>query len=385
MIAGEIEQLTGQRFAVIIDEAHSTQSGETAVAVHEVLGDSDEDALAAAAESEAVEDEPEDPVERQARLRQQPSNMSSFAFTATPKRRTLELFGTQQPDGSFRPFALYSMRQAIEEGFILDVLQHYITYRTFYNVRKTIDDDPKLPHAAAARLIRQYVQEHPHTIESKISIMVSHFAENVAHKIGKRAKAMVVTSSRLHAVRYRQAIDRFLKENDLPYRALVDFSGTVRDHGHDYTESGMNGFQESQTARRFGMDEYQLLVVAMKFQTGFDQPLLHTMYVDRNLGGVNAVQTLSRLNRIHPPLKQDTAVLDFANEAEDINAAFTPYYDRTELAEATDPNQLYTLMYALQDDGVYEPAEATAFAELFFAEGTQQEQLRPLLTRPITR
>lgn len=384
VIADQIEELPGRRFAVIVDEAHSSQSGETRQAVHQVLGKSEEEQLAHAEQEEGGELEPEDPVERQARLRRQPPNMSTFAFTATPKARTLELFGTRQSDGTFVPFSLYSMRQAIDEHFILDVLQNYMTYATYYHLRKSIEDDPEFPKAKAARLIRQYVDEHPHTIASKVGIIVEHFAEHVMHRINRRAKAMIVTRSRLHAVRYKQAVDRYLTEHDLNFKALVAFSGTVRDGGIEYTESNMNGSPESRTAQTFERDEYRLLIVAEKFQYGFDQPLLHTMYVDKKLGGVGAVQTLSRLNRIHPE-KRDTMVLDFANEAEEIGDAFQPYYDRTVLTEPTDPNQLYDLQRTLLAAEVFDRGEVERFAEAYFTEGAPQAALYAILDEPVQR
>src|SRR3972149_8903018 len=238
---------------------------------------------------------------------------------------TLEMFGTQRPDGTFEAFSLYSMRQAIEEGFILDVLENYTTYQTYWNLLKKIQDDPQYETAKAKKLLMSFVDLHEHTINKKIEIMVEHFAGQVQDKIKGHAKAMIVTRSRLHAVRYKLAVDAYLKEHGHKFKALVAFSETVKDKGTEYTETSMNGFPETKTAETFKQDEYKILIVAEKFQTGFDQPLLPTMYVDKRLNGLHAVQTLSRLNRIHPPDKTETFILDFANEAEDMEKAFQPY------------------------------------------------------------
>jgi type I restriction enzyme R subunit len=275
--------------------------------------------------------------------------VSYFAFTATPKPKTLELFGTRRPDGSFEAFSLYSMRQAIEEKFILDVLDNYTTYKSYWRLLKRVAEDPRYEKDKAYYLLRSFVDLHDHAIRKKVEIMVEHFHDRVAGRIGGNAKAMVVTRSRLHAVRFKLAIDQYLKERGYPYLALVAFSGTVRDEGVDYTEPNMNTFPEAQTAKAFEKPEYRFLIVANKFQTGFDRPLLHTMYVDKKLGGVNAIQTLSRLNRTHLG-KEEAAVLDFANDAEAIREAFQPYYEKTILSEATDPNLLYDLERKLAGD-----------------------------------
>src|SRR5690606_10414988 len=338
VIAGQIGELPGRRFAVIVDEAHSSQSGESTKSLKASLAARDlEDAEREDAEGEASEDEVDNLALAEAVKRGHVPNLSLFAFTATPKPKTLELFGPRRPDGRFAPFHLYSMRQAIEEGFILDVLQNYTTYKAYWRLLKKIEDDPRYDKQKAAYLLKSFVELHPHAIAEKVKICVEHFAAQVQGEIGGKAKAMIVTRSRLHAVRYKLAVDRYLAERGLPFKALVAFSGTVKDGGKDYTEANMNGFPDAQTAKTFERPEYRFLIVANKFQTGFDQPLLHTMYVDKKLGGVNAVQTLSRLNRTHPE-KKGTMVLDFANEAAEIQAAFEPYYETTLLSEATDPN-----------------------------------------------
>ena len=376
VIAQEIGSFPGRRFALIVDEAHSSQSGEGAQGPKAVLASA---SLEAAEEQESGsvvegEDELDNAVLAQMARRKQPGNVSTFAFTATPKSKTMELFGERRPDGSFAPFHLYSMRQAIEEGFILDVLESYTTYRSYWKLYKTIEDDPSYDKAKAAYLLKAYVDLHPHAIEEKVGIMVEHFMAKSRHEIGGKAKAMIVTRSRLHAVRYKLAVDRRLAELGSPFKALVAFSGTVQDGVASYTETGMNGIPEVQTARTFEGLEYRFLVVANKFQTGFDQPLLHTMYVDKKLGGVNAVQTLSRLNRVHPH-KSGTMVLDFTNEAADIQAAFQPYFETTILSEATDPNLLYEIQTRLKAFPVYTDEDVNAFAQLSFSGDTTQDQI----------
>ena len=366
VISQQIAELPGQRFAVVIDEAHSSQSGEGTRHMNTVLSaGSLEEAEAAELEDEDLPDL-EDKVLAEIKTRGHLPNVSYFAFTATPKPQTLELFGARQKDGSFTPFSLYSMRQAIEEKFILDVLENYTTYHAYWNLLKKIQDDPHYDRSKAARLMLAFVDLHEHTIGKKVEVMLEHFNSQVQRQIGGRAKAMIVTRSRLHAVRYKQAVDEYIKERRFQYKALVAFSGTVKNGGVEYTETGMNGFSEMQTAETFKRDEYRLLIVAEKFQTGFDQPLLHTMYVDKRLRGLHAVQTLSRLNRVYPPLKTETFVLDFANEAEDIQKAFQPYYERTILTEATDPNLLYDLETRLANYHFFEPDDVQRFAEIYF-------------------
>ena len=381
VIAEEIGALPGQRFAVIVDEAHSSQSGESTKSLKAVLSAGSLDEAAEEEEGAAtLEEELEDLVEGEMRKRGRLPNLSTFAFTATPKPKTLELFGRKRPDGKFEPFHLYSMRQAIEEGFILDVLEHYTTYKAYWRLLKKIEDDPRYDKQKATYLLKSFVDLHPHAIAEKIRIMVDHFAQKVQGEITGRAKAMIVTRSRLHAVRYKLALDKHLTEQGHPWRALVAFSGTVQDGGKSYTESGMNSagrdtvIGERQTAGEFEKPDVRFLVVANKFQTGFDQPLLHTMYVDKKLGGVNAVQTLSRLNRTHPE-KNGSMVLDFANEADEIRAAFEPYYEATLLSEETDPNLLYEIQGRLLDFGVFAEAEVEVFAQVYFDKRASQDQL----------
>ncbi|MFQ5744171.1 MAG: type I restriction endonuclease subunit R, partial [Acidobacteriota bacterium] len=381
VIAEQISELPGQRFAVIVDEAHSSQSGESTKSLKAVLAAGDlEEAEREEAGAETPEEEPENRVLEEIRRRGRLPNLSTFAFTATPKPKTLELFGRKRADGKFEPFHLYSMRQAIEEGFILDVLANYTTYKAYWRLLKKIEDDPRYDRRKAEYLLKSFVELHPHAIHEKIAICVEHFSAHVASEIGGRAKAMIVTRSRLHAVRYKLALDRYLEEKGHRWKGLVAFSGTVRDGGESYTESGMNSagqdrvIGERQTAAEFEKPEYRFLVVANKFQTGFDQPLLHTMHVDKKLGGVNAVQTLSRLNRTHPD-KKATCVLDFANEAEEIRQAFEPYYETTLLSEATDPNLLYEMQGRLFDFGVYTADDVEAFARVYFDRRASQDRL----------
>ena len=386
VIAQEIGELPGQRFAVIVDEAHSSQSGEGTQGPRDVLAASSlEEAEAEDTGAQTSEEEELDNAAlAQMARRRQPANVSTFAFTATPKPKTLELFGTRRPDGTFAPFHLYSMRQAIEEGFIRDVLENYTTYRAYWRLFKKIEDDPRYDKTKAAYLLRSFVDLHPHAIDEKVRIMVEHFTSKSQSEIVGRAKAMIVTRSRLHAVRYKLAVDRRLAELGHPFKALVAFSGTVQDGGQSYTEHGMNGIPEAQTARTFESPEYRMLIVANKFQTGFDQPLLQTMYVDKKLGGVNAVQTLSRLNRTHQD-KPGTMVLDFANESDDIQAAFQPYYETTVLSEATDPNLLYEIQTRLKTFAVHMDEDVETFARVFFADGTTLDQLYAALAPVVAR
>ncbi|MEI7733412.1 MAG: type I restriction endonuclease [Verrucomicrobiota bacterium] len=362
-------EIARRRYAIIVDEAHSSQSGETARELKAILG--------AAASAENAEDEPEweDRLNQVMQSRGRQPNLSFFAFTATPKGKTLELFGRQGSSGKPEAFHLYSMRQAIEEGFILDVVKNYTTYATYYRLVKAVEDDPNLPKKKAARALAKFMSLHPHNLEQKTEVMVEHFRQKVMRHLGGRAKAMVVTSSRLHAVRYLQAFERYLTANQYTdIRPLVAFSGTVKDPetGLEYTEPGMNTdcvsgkpISEKQLPERFASPDYQVLLVANKYQTGFDQPLLCAMYVDKRLDGVQAVQTLSRLNRKIPG-KENPFVLDFVNEAEDIYRAFKPYYDATSLQEGSDPQQLEKLKHELDAAQVYFWSEVEAFARVFY-------------------
>jgi type I restriction enzyme, R subunit len=355
--------LQTRRCAVIIDEAHSSQSGETATELKGVLGG---EVLRQEAASRAAEEGVEGMEElfRSMAKRGRQANISFFAFTATPKHKTLAVFGR---DG--KPSHRYTMRQAIEEEFILDVLKYYTTYATYFKLIKAREDDPNVERKKAARALARFLKLHPHNIAQKTEVMVEHFQTFTRHKIGGRAKAMVVTGSRLEAVRYKQGFDSYIKSKGYAIKSLVAFSGVVQDERFEqitYTEVGMNqGIKERELPDRFASQEYQVLLVAEKYQTGFDQPLLHTMYVDKRLAGIQAVQTLSRLNRIHP-LKEDTFILDFVNEREEIQEAFKTYYEGAELGEEVDPGRMYQLKAELDASGVYLAEELDRFSNIYF-------------------
>ena len=384
VIVNEIASLEGKRFAVIVDEAHPSQTGEDTSLMKKALT-----ALslkeAEQEEEKSEQEDMEDRVVATMRSRGPIPNASFFAFTATPKPKTLELFGVHRGDDKYEPFSLYTMRQAIEEGFILDVLQNYTTYKAYWNLLKKIETDPHYDRRKAQSLLRSFVERHEQTIAHKSAIMVEHFHSQVSHRIGGKAKAMIVTSSRLHAVRYCHRVRRYIEQQGYPYKVLVAFSGRVVDGAITYDEATMNsGIAESKTAETFKGDDYRILIVANKFQTGFDQPLLHTMYVDKKLGGVNAVQTLSRLNRTYPG-KEETIVLDFANEAVHIQQAFQPYYEKTLLSESTDPDLLYDRQTELSAFGLYTEDEVQHFAGLYFNPKATQDKLKAALDPIVER
>jgi type I restriction enzyme R subunit len=388
------QAIAARRYAVIVDEAHSSQTGESAREMKAVLG-SRSQAAAKDLEAQSWEDGLNAVVESRG---QQP-NLSFFAFTATPKGKTIELFGRVCPSGKPEPFHVYSMRQAIEEGFILDVLRNYTDYDTYFKLVKQAADDPDFPKRRTAVALARFLSLHPYNIEQKTAVIIEHFRDHVVHRIGGKAKAMVVTPSRLHAVRYMQAFQRYISEhgyNDV--RPLVAFSGAVADPdtGEEFTEPGMNidvvsgkPISEAALPARFDSPDYQILLVAEKYQTGFDQPLLQAMYVDKRLDGVQAVQTLSRLNRVAPG-KEPPFVLDFRNDPEDIRAAFAPYYDQTRLQDCTDPYQLDRLKHELDEMQVYHQQEVEAYARVFYLPPEQrraehhaalQAQVQPAVDR----
>jgi type I restriction enzyme R subunit len=366
----KIGQLPKRRYALIVDEAHSSQGGEATKKMKEVLTviDLQDQVRQDTAEYDAGEEsDEEDEIRKSMMARGKQPNLSFFAFTATPKPKTLEVFGTPDAQGEPAPFHLYSMRQAIEENFILDVLQNYTTYKTYFRLSKAIEDDPQINKKKAGRAIARFLSIHPHNLAQKTEVIIEHFRQCVMKRIGGKAKAMVVTSSRPHVVRFKEEFDLYLKKNGYHHiKALVAFTAfTDSETGIQYTETDINGFGERELPDKFASDEYQLLLVAEKYQTGFDQPFLHTMYVDKKLSGVKAVQTLSRLNR-RCPGKEDTFVLDFANEEQEILDAFQPYYEQTTLSSTTDPNKLYDLKSKLDGFQVYRQSEIDAFARLFF-------------------
>ena len=363
----------GRRFAVIVDEAHSSQSGETATVLKGMLNKEGIEAAIAAQLSDEEDDDLSDDAKaavlRDALQRARQPNLSFFAFTATPKFRTKALFDEPGPSGT-SPFHEYTMRQAIEEGFVMDVLQNYTTYKRFFGLIKQIEDDPDVPRRKAAKALGRYLELHPVNIEQVVAVIVEHFRLYVMHELGGRAKAMVVTGSRLAAVRYKLAFDRYIDHHCYTgIRSLVAFSGTVEDPddpGSSYTEVAMNdGLAETELPEAFQRDDYRVLLVAEKYQTGFDQPLLQTMYVVRRLAGVQAVQTLSRLNRVAPG-KSRTFVLDFANEEDDIYKAFKPYYETTPVGENADPQRLSELQHRLLEWAIFTPADVTTFAEVWY-------------------
>lgn len=355
--------LPTRRCAVIIDEAHSSQSGDSATELKGVLGG---EALHQKAREMAEEEGLEHLEEMFLSMakRSHQDNLSFFAFTATPKHKTLKFFGRQG-----EPFHRYTMRQAIEECFIMDVLKHYTTYKAYFKLIKDCSDDPHVERKKAAKALARFMRLHPHNISQKTEIMVEHFNHFTRHKIGGKAKAMVVTGSRLEAVRYKQSFDKYIKEKGYPIKTLVAFSGIVTDDKiseKTYTEEEMNqGIREKELPEKFATNDYQVLLVAEKYQTGFDQPLLHTMYVDKRLSGIQAVQTLSRLNRTHPQ-KEDTFILDFVNKPEEIREAFQQFYEGAELGQEAEPAQLYQLKNQLDASGIYLSEEIKRFCAIYF-------------------
>ena len=371
-IVDGIDDLSDKHFAVIIDEAHSSQSGSAADNLNRSLGDSGSD-----------EDEVQDAILEIMRRRKMRGNASYFAFTATPKNATLERFGEQTADGKFVPFHLYSMKQAIEEDFILDVIANYTTYQSYYEIEKSIQENPLFDSAKAQKKLRAYVEGNKETIAVKADIMVSHFMEQVvvAKKLKGKAKGMVVTRNIESAVRYFFSIRNALKTANAPFKALIAFSGKKSVDGIEYTEENINSFASKHIEEQFDSDEYRLLVVANKYLTGFDQPKLSTMYVDKKLQGVLAVQALSRLNRSSHSLDkrtEDIFVLDFFNTTEDIKKAFDPFYTSTSLSSATNVNVLHELKEALDEVGVYDWPEVEQFNQLYFA-NAPAEALSPII------
>ena len=360
-------------FGIIIDEAHSSQGGRTSASVSMALGQ---------AGAEEEEETAEDKINRIIESKKLLPNASYFAFTATPKNRTLEIFGRPIPEGDkvrHVPYHSYTMKQATEEGFIVDVLKHYTPVESYYRLVKTVEADPEFDTKRAAKKLRRYVENNDHAIRLKAEIMVDHFHEQVIglQKVGGQARAMVVTGSIERAIRYYHAIRDYLAERKSPYQAIVAFSGEHDYGGTKVTEASLNGFSSNLIADEIQEEPYRFLVCADKFQTGYDEPLLHTMYVDKMLSGVKAVQTLSRLNRAHPK-KHDAFVLDFANDVDTIQDSFADYYRTTVLADETDPDKLHDLKATLDDYQVYEQAQIDQLVELYLS-GTDRDQLDPIL------
>jgi type I restriction enzyme R subunit len=362
----------GRKFAILIDEAHSSQGGRASAAMARALATTADDDV------ETVEDEINQLIE----LKRLLPNASYFAFTATPKNKTLEIFGEPHDDGGqvqHCPFHTYTMKQAIQEGFILDVLANYTPVSSYYRLVKTVEADPEFDTRRARKKLRRYVEGHEHAIQVKTEIMVDHFHEQVLglNKIGGQARAMVVTGGIERAIRYFHAFQGYLRERKSPFQAIVAFSGEHEYGGVSVTEASLNGFPSNDIVIRVREDPYRFLICADKFQTGYDEPLLHTMYVDKVLSGIKAVQTLSRLNRAHPK-KHDTFVLDFVNEAEGIRLAFEPYYRTTILSEETDPDKLHDLKAALDGHQVYAPEQVEEFVGLYLG-GADRDRLDMIL------
>lgn len=369
-----ISDLSDKRFAVIIDEAHSGQSGQAHDNMNRAMGAGDVD---------LDEDDPQDRILAAMHSRKMRGNASYLAFTATPKATTLEKFGEQQSDGSFKPFHLYSMKQAIEEGFILNVLANYTTYKSYYEIQKSVDGNPLFDTKMAQKKLRAYVERSQHTINTKAEIMLDHFIPQVvnAKKLRGKAKGMIITQNIEAAIRYYKAVIKLLDAQGTPFKALIAFSGEKTVDGLKYTEAEMNGFPESETREKFDTDDYRLLIVANKYLTGFDQPKLTAMYVDKKLQFVLAVQALSRLNRSAPKLgkrTEDLFILDFFNSVDDIKTAFDPFYTVTTLSEATDVNVLHELKDTLDQVGVYEWQEVEDFVTRYFA-GEDAQALSPII------
>lgn len=361
-IVDGIADLSDKRFAVIIDEAHSSQSGSAADNMNRVMGNNS---------SEEESEDPQDKILEIMNSRKMSKNASYLAFTATPKSNTLEKFGEKQEDGKFKPFHLYSMKQAIEEGFILDVLANYTTYKSYYEIEKSIEDNPLFDTTKAQKKLKAFVEQHKQTIAIKADIIVDHFISKIVNtkKLKGKAKAMVATQSIESAIKYFFAIQKILKEKGEPFKAIIAFSGKKTIDGIEYTEDSINGFSEKDTKEKFDSDEYRILVVANKYLTGFDQPKLTAMYVDKKLQNVLAVQALSRLNRSANKLgkkTEDLFVLDFFNSSEDMKEAFDPFYTATSLNKATDVNVLHEIKGVLDNVGVYEWTEVEDFINKYF-------------------
>ncbi len=403
-ICSEIAELGRKNFAIIIDEAHSSQSGETAAKMNLALSNGEEimpdagEAIIADGEliienGEVVKDEEfipnsnvqediefttEDLINQIMKQRKMLKNASYFAFTATPKNKTLETFGSKSPEGKFYPFDLYSMKQAIEEEFILDVLKNYTTYSSYYKLNKEVENNPLYETHQANKKLRAYVESHPFSIMEKSKVMIDHFQLEVKKQIKGQAKAMVVTKSINNAIQYYKAFNAYLKEINSPHKAIIAFSGKRKVDGIEVDEAKLNGFASMDIPKVFKKSEYKFLIVANKFQTGFDQPLLHTMYVDKKLRDVQAVQTLSRLNRAYKPNKTDTFVLDFFNSVDEIKEAFEPFYITTVLSEETDANKLNDLQDALDKAQVYSKEDVIKFTDLYFT-NAERTTLDPIL------
>lgn len=383
-IMDEISDIQAKSFAIIIDEAHSSQSGETASKMNWVLSDKGEHYENAPEEEDPEVDaeleDTEDIVNKLIQQRRMLTNASYFAFTATPKNKTLETFGSKAPDGKFYAFDTYSMKQAIEEEFILDVLKNYTTYQSYYKINKETEGNPLFETNQAQKKLRSYVESHAFSIKEKAKVMVDHFHSEVRKQIKGQAKSMVVCKSINNAIQYYRSFNEYLKEINSPFKAIIAFSGSRKIDGEDVDEAKLNGFPSNDIPNVFKKSEYRFLIVANKFQTGFDQPLLHTMYVDKKLRDVQAVQTLSRLNRAYKPDKTDTFVLDFFNSSDEIKEAFEPFYKTTVLSEETDVNKLNDLQDILDNAQVYLHEDVINFTDLYF-KSSDRTLLEPIINK----
>jgi type I restriction enzyme R subunit len=378
-ISEEISKLKGKRFGVIIDEVHSSQSGETSKHLKKSLSKSVLD--------EFQEGEDRDDLTEIDKLildeiisRGKQPHISYFGFSGTPKNKTLEIFGRKNNQGRFVPFDVYSMKQSIVEGFTLDVLENFTTYERYFRLNKKIEEDRELPKTKVKKMLVNYVDIHPHTITEKTKIILEQFINNTSKKVSGKSRGMLVTRSRLHCVKFKLEFDKQMKELNLPYGCLVGFSGTVydKDSHKEYTESSMNGFPERLTEDNFKNPKYRILIVNNKFQTGYDEPLLHTMYVDKRLQGLQCVQTLSRLNRTMTG-KTDTFVLDFVNKPKIVQDSFQPYYQGTLLVEETDPNKLYSIEQEINKYGLFRDETVNELVERFYDDRVPNEELQPIL------
>ena len=376
-ILDKIKDVGDRKYAIIVDEAHSSQTGTHAKNLRTSLSDANEGQL------DDEDNDIEDEIYNELEKRRNTNNLSFFAFTATPKNKTLEMFGLKNEFGNFLPHHIYSMKQAIHEGFIHDVLENYINYPTYFQLVKTVKEDPILDQDKAKRVLKKFVELHEHAIKEKTSIILDHFMNSSIYKIQNQARAMLVTSSRKHAVLYKLEMDRQIKENNFPIKTLVAFTGTVHHDTEDHTEGSMNDIRNQDIKEAFKKDPYKILIVANKFQTGFDEPLLHTMYVDKKLAGVAAVQTLSRVNRTYPG-KKDTLILDFANGPDAIKDAFEPYYGTTYLSDETDYRVLYDLMDNIYSFLLFDENDVDKFVK-YYKKGKHQSKLHNLINVVVDR
>jgi type I restriction enzyme, R subunit len=379
VISNAIGEMTGRKFAVVIDEVHSSQSGRSANELRRSLSKSSLDEYQEGEDTEDLTDI-DTLILKEMETHGKQTHISFFGFSGTPKNKTLEIFGRKNDVGQFIPFEVYSMKQSIAEQFTLDVLNNYTTYKRYFRLNQEISDDSEVDTRRVKRMLVNWVDIHPHTITEKTQIILDHFKSKTGNKMEGKARGMVVTRSRLHCVKFKLEFDKQMKEMGLPYQAIVGFSGKVidQDSGQEYTESSMNGFSESETEQRLKYPENRILIVNNKFQTGFDEPMLHTMYVDKKLGGLQGVQTLSRLNRTMSG-KTDTFVLDFVNDPDDIQESFQPYYQGTVLTEETDPNHLYTVQQEIEKHHLYHDEIVENFVTTFYDEMIPDEKLQGIL------